>query len=183
LRNCPDAGYSAWLIVDASIELSPNAHQCSPELLAAGNITRTQETPVLWSLAFASNKSSASLNASISRMHGGFTLLVDFTYDSSAADQTLFSVGNFTMGFHITAAIHGSTQGYKFDFARSQTTATVISSAAVPAGRNAVAFRYQAFTDDMVIYSVAGNGSLDILAKVNPPLLLAICCVVDCQGV
>jgi hypothetical protein len=180
------AGYSAWLIVDASIELAPNVHQCSPELVAVSSISRTQDTSLLWSLDFAATVPYASLESSTSKTlhlntHGGFTLLVDVTYDSSVADQALFSVEDPATGFRFVASFDGSTSGYRFGFAKPYQSVTTISSAAVPAGRNVVAFRYQAYTEEMVVYSVAGNGSLARLAQVNSPLLSAkYCCVAYC---
>lgn len=174
------AGYSAWLVVDASIELTPDTHQCSPELAAAGgSISRTQDGAQLWSLDFSA---PASLNSASTRKlhlnsHGGFSVLVDVTYDSLAADQTLFSAGHTTSGFSIVVAFDGSTKGYQFDLAKPYNSATSLSSATVTAGRHMAAFRYQSYTNELRIDSVAADGTLTTLAQVQPPLLSTSCLV------
>lgn len=173
------AGYSAWLVVDASIALTPNVFQCSSELAqTGGSISRTQDGSQLWSLDFSSG-SFSSLDSSTGKTlhlvsHGGFSALVDITYDSVAADQTLFSVTHATTGFSIVLSIDGATKSFKFSFTKPYNSATTISSGSLSAGRHVAAFRYQGYTNEMRIDSVASDGSLTLMAKVICDIFLKL---------
>ena len=170
------AGYSAWFVVDASIDLSADDSQCSPELAQTGTVRRAQDVLSVWSLDFSA---PGSLDSSTTKTlhinsHGGFTVLADVTYDAVAADQTLFSAVHTATRFSIVASFDGSTKAYQFDISKPYNSATSLSSAAVAAGRHVVAFRFQSYTNMMKIDSVASDGTLTNLAMVPTPLLTTV---------
>lgn len=174
--KCDNAGYSAWLVVDASIDLAPDASQCSPELSEAGTVSRAQDLSSVWSLDFSASGSldSSSTKTLHINSHGGFTVIADVTYDSVAATQTMFSAQHTTTGFSIVAAFDGGTKGYQFDIAKPYNSPTSLSSGAVAADRHVVAFRFQSYTNTMRIDTVDISGSLSNLAQVPTPLVCTV---------